>query len=172
MDHSIPMVPYCPQSCKNSLQVFHRVCFSFFYIYWEEKPAIVGLLCCWNQMSEGLKLNHASNLLWKGITEIDVCRLILCIAGRVGNLSCMSFHTKVLTFRGTLTPQINFHTPSCGWVCLCAVEQSFTKISYADLTLYSPSFEYFQKSLSWTGLSLVPLLSCINHIMQPDCERR
>ena len=73
MDHPIPMVPYCPQSCKNSLQVVHRVCFSFFFnIYWEEKPVIVGLLCCWNQMSEGLKLYHASKLLWKDKTEIDV----------------------------------------------------------------------------------------------------
>ena len=32
---------------------------------------------------------------------------------RVGNLSCMSFHPKVLIFNGTLTPQIRFHIPSC-----------------------------------------------------------
>ena len=31
---------------------------------------------------------------------------------KVGRLSCMSFHIKLLIFRGTLTFQIKFHTPS------------------------------------------------------------
>ena len=188
MDHPVPMFPYCPQSRKNSLQVFHRVCFSFFLYLLRREAShcwIVVLLKsdewrakaepCQQALVKGQNRNRcvvdSSSALQKGHKLWVVIPLLFRLR-RVGNLLSMSFYTKVLIFRGTLTPQINFHTPSCGWVCLCVVEQFFTKISYADLTLYSPSFEYFQKSLSWTGSSLVPLLSCINHIMQTDCERR
>ena len=185
MDHPIPMVPYCPQSCKNSLQVFHRVCFSlFFFLHLLRRKAsqcwIIVLLKsdewmakaepCQQALVKGHNRNRcvvdSSSALQEGHKLWVVIPLLFRLR-RVGNLSCMSFHTKVLTFRGTLTPQINFHTPSCGWVCLCVVEQSFTKISYADLTLYSPSFEYFQKSfvLNW-------LVTSTTLIMQPDCERR